>query len=255
MENKTARREVQSVHRAFAVLECVLTHSKGISLAEVSREVDLNKNTVFQLLTTLCTCGYLMQDERNRCYYPGIKLLWVHNLNGLYANILSVAKPILEQLTNQCGETSHLAIMEGVYARFLDKVESPQPLAVTTDLNLPIPLQLTAVGKAMLSRLTEDHLKRLESEMDFRRCTTNSICSVETLRQELTVTARRGYAVDDEENFHGVRCIAAPIMEKNGNVICSIGISAPKERLIRMDTTAAYVLQAAEKLQKKLASI
>lgn len=252
MESANSRREIQSVRKALSVLECVTSHSTGISLADTSREVGINRNTVFQILNTLCSCGYLFQDPSSKGYFPGTRLIWLCNANDMYGQILHLARPILTELARETGETAHLAVRDGVFIRFLDKVESPQSLAVMTNLDVSVEAQVTSVGKALLFRLPENRLEELIAQIHFAPHTEHSICTPEGLREELTLARACGYAKDDEEHFLGVRCVAAPVTDAQKHVLCAIGISAPKSRMPDFDTAAGPVLRAAAKLQQEL---
>lgn len=253
MEKANNRREVQSVKRALLVLECVILHPEGISLADVSREVALNRNTVFQLLNTLCSCGYLLQDPGSKDYFPSMRLRWLCSSTDIYIRLRHLARPILSDLVHKTQETAHLAVLDdGPYVRFLEKVESPQPLVVLTDLEIPLALQITSVGKAMLANLPPAKQQALFEQIQFTSYTKNTICSLSDLQRDLDFVRSFGYAKDDEEHFEAVRCVAAAVLDKDGSPVCAVGISAPKVRMPDFEKAAIPVIQAAHQLQQAL---
>ena len=253
MEKANNRREVQSVKRALLVLECVILHPEGISLADVSREVALNRNTVFQLLNTLCSCGYLLQDPGSKDYFPSMRLRWLCSSTDIYIRLRHLARPILSDLVHKTQETAHLAVLDdGPYVRFLEKVESPQPLVVLTDLEIPLALQITSVGKAMLANLPPAKQQALFEQIQFTSYTKNTICSLSDLQRDLDFVRSFGYAKDDEEHFEAVRCVAAAVLDKDGSPVCAVGISAPKIRMPDFEKAAIPVIQAAHQLQQVL---
>lgn len=252
MENSEGRRELKSVQKALKVLECVVSHPTGISLANISRKTGINRNTAFQILTTLCVSDYLFQDPISKDYFSGAKLLWISTANDTSAHLLQIARPILSRLTQKTQETSHLAVLDGRFVRFLEKEDSPQSLVVVTNLEELVEVQLTSVGKAILSQLPENRVESLIKQIPYSARTVNSICSVERMREEIALTKSRGYAIDDEESFLGIRCVAAPVFDAQNNVLCAIGISAPAIRMPAFYMAATPVLEAAEEMHNKL---
>lgn len=253
MEKASSRREVQSVKRALTVLECVIFHPGGISLADISREVSLNRNTVFQLLNTLCSSGYLLQDHTSRDYFPSTRLRWLCSANDIYIRLRHLAQPVLAGLVQETRETAHLAVLdEGPYVRFLEKVEAPQPLVVLTDLEVPMPLQITSVGKAILANLPPAKQDSLLEQIQFTSHTKNTLTSTDDLQRDLSFVRSSGYAKDDEEHFEAVRCVAAAVLDRDGGPVCAIGISAPKIRMPDFEKAAEPVIKAAQQLQQIL---
>lgn len=253
MEKANSRREVQSVKKALQVLECVIFHPGGISLADISREVALNRNTVFQLLNTLCSSGYLLQDQTSRDYFPSMRLRWLCFSNDIYTRLRHLAQPVLADLVQKTRETAHLAVLDdGPYVRFLEKVEAPQPLVVLTDLEVPLPLQITSVGKAILANLSPARQRALLEQIQFTSYTKNTTSSMSDLQRDLNFVRSFGYAKDDEEHFEAVRCVAAAVLDKDGSPVCALGISAPKIRMPDFERAAVPVIQAAQQLQQIL---
>lgn len=252
METTSRRREVQSVRKALRVMECVLAHPKGLSLADISQLTELNKNTVFQLLNTLCACGYLFQDKQSKDYLPGSRLIWLFNPNDFYVNMVSQSRPILTQLAAKTGETAHIAIIDGTEVRFLEKAESPQSLCVVTDLDVPIAVQCTSVGKAMMARMPQERLEEILGAIVYETHTETTVRNEAELRRELQFVRENGYAIDNEEHFVGVRCVASPILDATGAPICAIGISAPKMRMADFEQFSGDVIDAANALQRQI---
>jgi IclR family KDG regulon transcriptional repressor len=153
------------------------------------------------------------------------------------------AKPFLRQLVERTGECSHLAILAQGQALYIDQVESPSSLRVTTGVGTLAPLHCTALGKVMLAFSHEP----LPEEMPV--FTPRTISDRETLRAHLDQTRRQGYAIDDEEYEYGVRCVAAPVFDFRGKVVGAIGISGPAgriglDRLAQFGAIVAAVSQA-----------
>ena len=252
METSEGRRELKSVQKALKVLECVISHPNGISLANISRDTGINRNTAFQILNTLCACDYLFQDKSSKDYFSGPKLIWICTANNAHSHLLRIAKPILAKLTQETQETSHLAVLDGRYVRFLEKEEAQQSLVVVTNLEEQVEVQIASVGKAILSQMPESRVEALIRRIPYRAHTSKSICSIEQMRADLALTRERGYAIDDEESFIGIRCVAAPVFDAQNNVLCAIGISAPAVRIPSFEAAAKHVLCAAEEMHKKL---
>lgn len=225
---------VQSIERVVTIFDVLAQSSQGISLRELSARVKLPKGTTHRLLSSLAYYGYIRQTPETKNYHLGFKLIELGNslLNQL--DIRSQAKPFLNDLAAKTNETVHLVILDQYEALYIDKVESKVKqggLQMASRVGLRVPLHCSAVGKVLLAYLPENELEGLIQQTGLSKRTKNSITDAENLKAHLKAVRSRGFAIDDEENEEGIRCVGAPIFNQQGQVIAAISISGPTIRI------------------------
>jgi IclR family acetate operon transcriptional repressor len=168
--------------------------------------------------------------------------------------LATVAHEQLKSLASSTHETTHLAVREGRSALFIDHVATNHVIAISGQTSELVPLYCTSHGKALLADFSEADLRALFGSRSLQAHTKQSITSIGELAQECERIRARGYATDDAEFQEGVRCVAAPIRDKDGAVIGSIGISAPQTRfpVERYPSVAAQVTAVATQIGELL---
>jgi IclR family acetate operon transcriptional repressor len=164
------------------------------------------------------------------------------------------AREHVAALAARTQETTHLAVREGQQAALIHHQLTEQPLGVSTGSGHCVPLYCTSVGRALLVDYDRDRLVALLGDEPFPTFNTRTLSTVEALAEECRRSRERGFALDDQEFHDGVRCMAAPIRDATGEVVASIGISAPVDRLPkeRIEEMAAQVIDAAGQVGAKL---
>lgn len=245
---------VQSIGRAFSILEVISASTEGIGLAELSKSVGLHNSTAFHLVKTMLDLGYTRQDPETKRYFIGHKLFGLAAGANNEANLVFVAGPILQDLTRLAGETCHIAIFTGDGVMTIAKSEGPSTIRMTERLGAARPAYCTAIGKALLASLSQsqfdDYLKRVE----LRSYTPNTIVDPARLRREVEGIRQAGVAIDDVEFNSEARCVAAPVYDFTGRIVAAIGISGPAWR-ITPDSTfrlGKIVSDCATKLSSEL---
>ena len=249
---------VQSLERAGLILEVLSQHAQGLSLRDLSRKVDLTKGTTHRLLSSLAYLDFIRQNPLNKHYLLSFKLVELGNrlLNQIDDRI--EARPFLVELAEQTKETVHMVILDHFEVLYIDKVEAighATGLRMASMLGSRIPAHCCAVGKALLAFLPQEKFEELAGANDLPRRTENTITSLEKLKEHLALVRRRGYALDNEENEIGIRCIGAPIRDQRGEVIAAISISVPASRMKTRTMGAMLkgrVIETARKISNKL---
>lgn len=222
---------IQVADRIFAVLER-LADKGAIGLIELSKELDLNKSTVHRLLNSLIYMGYVKQDEDTLKYELTYKICRVANSLLTQVDLIQIAKPYLKELSRKTGETVHLVEREGNMAVYIDKVEnSTNAVRLVSKVGKSIPLYCSGVGKAMMAEMKEEKVRDIWEKSDIVAYTDLTITDVDTLLEQLQEVKKKGYAMDDEENEIGVRCVAIAIPDIDGKYRYAISISAPEIRM------------------------
>lgn len=245
---------IQSLQRAFAILETVAGRGTGITMAEISREVGLHPSTAFHLLRTIVALGYLRQDETTRQYRLGSKVFQLAASVLTELQLAEIGEPILTEMANRTGETSHLAVFDRGEVVVVARAEGTSPLRLAERVGYPRPAHCTAIGKVLLAHQREADLRAFFASARLEPRTANTITSADRLEEELAKVRQQGHAVDDEEFAQGLRCLAAPVRSFTGQVVAAIGLSGPVWRVgpDRMALLLEVVTGAARRLSAEL---
>lgn len=252
---KTAEKNpVQSAQRIFDILE-LLAQQGELPLHEVARRLSLHKSTAHRLLSSLIAMGYARREERTGCYRLTFKLLEISGRLLETLDIVGLARPYLEQLGRQTHEAVHLVQRDGAEIVYIDKVEAGEgSIRMVSRIGLRRPLYCTAVGKAMLAEMPAGKVEQLWERSRVQRLTERTITDLPSLYRELEQVRRRGYALDNEENEMGVRCIGVCILDYQGRANNALSVSAPLSRMgdARIHDLAPFMLQARKAISREL---
>src|SRR5262245_37268010 len=252
--NKPVDNSSNAVERALSILEAIAERENGLTNAEISRRLELPKSSASYILRVLERRGYLQRNEETNKYRLGLKVLSLSRgaLNGL--DIRELALPALQQLMEHSHLTAHLAIFDHGEAVYIEKVEAPGFVRMNTWVGRHMPVHCTSVGKALVAWRPEAEVKALLKQRGMEKRTTKTIVVFSKYLQELAHVREQGFAVDDEENDLGVRCVAAPILDGAGQVVASIGVSGTitQNNLDHLPKVAELVKEAARKVSLQL---
>ena len=220
-----------AVERALAMLEAVAQESEGLSNAEISRKLNIPKSSASYILRTLETRNYLLRDEESGKYRVGLKILSLSRgaLSGL--DVRGVALPIMRRLTRETGLTCHLAILDGPDAVYVEKVEPDGFIRMDTWVGRRMRVHATSVGKALVAHVAQDRLEDILRKTGMEKRTSRTITTLPRLLKELEKVRVQGYAVDDEENNLGARCVGAPIFNDRATIEAALGLSGTTQQV------------------------
>ncbi|WP_017792899.1 IclR family transcriptional regulator [Leucobacter salsicius] len=237
---------VQSVSRAFGLLEALADAHEPLALADVAATAGLPVPTAHRLLRTLHDLGYVRQLE-SREYALGAGLIGL----GERARpaLAERAAPVLVRLEEVAGETANLATLDGDLVSYIAQVPSRHRMRMFTEVGRRVLPHASGVGKAMMSLLPEGRVRALVARTGLPRYTATTHTTVDDLLQDLADTRRRGFAIDDGEQEVGVRCIAVAV--PGHNVPAAVSISGPSVRMTDevVRTAVAELIRAAKGLQ------
>lgn len=225
---------VQTIERTSSILDVLHRNPEGVSVKNLSEEVNLPMGTTHRLLTSLAYFGFIAQDRVSKKYRLGFKLVDLANALLSQIDLRTVARPHLMNLAQKAHETVHLVILEEHEALYLDRVESGgnrHGLQMASKVGMRMTAHSCSVGKVLLADLSEEELNDFIELKGLPRKTEKTITDADQLRLHLEMVRSQGYAVDDEEDYLGTRCVAAPIRNEVGQVIAAISISGPTIRV------------------------
>ena len=246
---------VLSVVKTMKLLE-TLSGKEEVGVTELAEAVEGNKSTVYRFLNTLSGLGYASQNVKNEKYSLTLKLfqVGVQALNRL--DLHKAALPVMEELAVSTNETIHLAAMEGDHIFYLDKIESSLTLRVAmgSAQGRFAKAYCTGVGKTILSWQSEAKKEAFLKDTDWKALTDNTITSRKLLEEELVTIHQQGFGLDNEENEPGVRCVAAPLFDRNEEICGAVSISGPSIRMKgeKMEELIRQVVKAGKKISGHL---
>ncbi len=217
---------VQSIERAFNILETLALSDKAMGLSALAVESGLPLPTIHRLVRTLVDLGYVRQ-EPNRQYALGPRMLL---LADSAPNMLNqVALPHLAHLVDELGETANLASLDGDQIVYLAQVPSRHSMRMFTEVGRRVLPHCTAVGKAIMSLMPAGDVQALLRRTGMPQHTEHTVTDPDQLAQQLTWSRQHGYAIDDGEQELGVRCIAVPVAGVRGRF--ALSVSGPSGRM------------------------
>jgi DNA-binding IclR family transcriptional regulator len=222
---------VQSLGRAFAILEEVARHREGIGLAGLSKLVGLHNSTTFHLAKTMVSLGYIRQEKDSKRYRVGRPLFALAASALDEIEMVSVATPVLEDLSRETGESSHFAVRMGDAVVVIARTSGPGAFQLTDRVGVVRPVHCTALGKVILASLRHDQLERFLERVELKPSTEKSITEIPALLRQIAEIRRTGIASDNGEFNLEVRCVAVPVRDFTGQIIGALGISGPIWRL------------------------
>ncbi len=253
-EDREAKNPVQSAERIFKILE-MLAESGEMGLMEISAALSLHKSTVHRLLTSLIYMGYARQDEATQKYMLSYKLVSMAGKILARTDILQIARPYLERLSDISGETVHLVQREGSNILYIYKIEAKVgTIRMVSHVGMVHPMYCSGVGKAIMAALPEKEIRQIWEDSIIEKKTEKTITEYKELLAVIDEAKDRGYALDDEENEEGVRCIAASLRGYGNEVRYAFSISGPVSRMTneRIRELSADVKRVQQELSGEL---
>ena len=247
---------IQSLDRGLVILEAVGKSNGPVTLGELTELLAIDRSSAFRLANTLKRRGFLAISNRDKGYILGPSIWRLSRLYDWSNMLATISHEPLKKLATRTNETAHLAVREGRRAFFIGHATVNRMIAVAARTGEAVPLHCTAHGRALLADCGAADLKTLFGPKDLQKYTPQTVTSRERLARVCAEIKRRGYATDDAEYQEGIRCVAAPIRDKDGAVIASIGISAPATRFPRerYAECAAQVMEVANTISETIAS-
>lgn len=225
------------IKKAFQILQLFLDHGEELTLGELSSLSGLNKPTTRRIALALMQCGFLQQQKNRGRYALGMKFIDFSQAVKKQSHIVDVAEPLLDRLNLETNETVALAVWDGRQAVICQAIHPNHPLKVTAYEGTMSGLYFNSLGKAILAALPEEDIEKFVTG-ELHSFTTNTITSLNSLKNHLLLVRQEGVAVDDEEGFQGIRGLAAVFRDKTGEIAGAITIIGPTVRLTREKSRA-----------------
>ena len=223
------RYTVQSVARALRLVEIVAGGPPGgLSLSELARALGTSKSSTLALARTLVAFGYLRDAHPGPGYTLGTGLIRLGDIVGRQLPLGDLCRPLIEDLSRETKLTARVAISDGGYPVFVDRVDGPGSVRFHTPLGQRELPYASAAGKAILATMGEDGTRRMCAETGLAAQTAHTITDIDTLLDNLAAVRRLGFAVDDEEDAEGVFCVGAAFFGHDGSCAGAVSVTGIK---------------------------
>lgn len=248
---------VKSVGRALDIITLVSSKKGGLGVTEIAKQIDINKSSVYRILSTLAQYGYIEQDADTGRYKIGYKFLEISSKLLDSIDIRAEAKPYLLDLERETNEVIHLAVWDQGEVVYIEKLDGNQTLRMHSKVGKRAPMHCTSVGKVILAYLPLNTVEEIIDRKGLPVHTNTTITEKDAFLKELIKIKQKGYALDLEENEYGITCVAVPIFDHDGKVVASISISGPTMRMTddRMEQLKKKIKEAGLNISVRLGYI
>ena len=221
---------VRTVDRALDILLCFRQDEPVLSFTQITERISVPKSTAHRLLTTLERKRFIIRDKTTRKYQLGFRFIEIASMVLQDADFQRWTQLYLQRLSDECGETVNLAVLDDADVIYLQVIEGPQRVKLAARVGQRLPAFCTASGKAFLAYLPNDEVSRILDE-GLPKYTENTPVSFTDLSEELRLVRERGFAISEEEFEKEINAVAAPILDINGCPVAAIAIVGPSFRL------------------------
>lgn len=241
---------VQSVERALRLVDLLAGENREMSLTEIAKAMGWPKSTVHGLLATLRDYQFIDQSPTTGRYHLGIRLFELGNQVARSWNIRTMALPVMQRLSNELGEMVQLATEDKGQVLYIEKIDSTQMIRIVSESGVRLPMHCSGLGKVLLAYKTAAEVKYIINRHGLRPMTRRTITDAEALERELERVRCDGYAMDDREIMDSLRCVAAPIFDREGDVHFAISISGLASSLEgeRLQRTREALVEASKEI-------
>ncbi len=245
---------LSSIVKALRVLEIFSRDEPERGVTEISELLKIHKSSISRIISTLAFAGFLEKNPLTGKYRLGFKLVDLGSRVLGHYDLRDHASPFMVDLAKRTKEIIHLSVLDKTDIVYLDKKGEGQTLTVSTKVGGRSPAHACGMGKVLLSGLSREELEKFLASSSFAKLTPKTISEVPRLLKELDRIRKSGFAVDDEESFLGIRCVAAPIYGKNGKIEAALSITVPKQRMDqkRMEELKREVVETARAISKRV---
>lgn len=221
---------VKSASRVFDILELLAKAPEGLTFSSLNTRLGLPKSSLHALLHVMVSRGYVAFEQQQRTYHLGIRVWEAGQAYLHHRDLLREARPVMDQIVGQINETVQLAVLDGIENVYLAKVDCSHPVRLQSEVGRRLFAHATGLGKVLLAHLPDQEREARLAGVPLPCFTPNTVTDPQRLRVELTKARATGFAVDDQEYTPGLRCVAVPIYDHQGQVIAALSASIPLMR-------------------------
>lgn len=240
-----------SLAKGLEILE-LLIEKEELNVSEVARILNQNRTTCHRLLSTLHDLAYV--EKQGQKYKPTLKILQKASVLSSRYEITRLSDPFMHSLSQKYQETIFLGTLHGTEVLCLSRLDSTELLRIDPRIGLSAPIYCTSLGKTLLAFMDDTKMQSAIEKLTIQQHTNNTVANHDELRKELAKVRKQGFAMDNEEFYEGLTCVAAPILNKDGNADYAISVSGPTARMHgkQLDDIRKEVINACQAISKQL---
>jgi len=251
--SKRSREFVQGLARGFAVIKAFSPEAPNLTIAQVAERIGLTRAVARRYLLTLQELGYVMQHGDRFSLTPRLLDLGFTYLSTL--DVTSVVQPFMEQVTEALHESCSVSVLDGDEIVYVARRPAKRIMSINLAVGSRLPAHATSMGKVMLAFLPRYELEQYFASATLQRLTENTIVDRTDLTKALAEVRALGWAIADEETEHGVRSVAAPIVDRDGSVLAALNVAGHATRVSLAQLQEEYlpvVVRAARGISQAL---
>ncbi len=243
---------VQALERGLNLL-AIIAEADGLSLTSIAQRAGIAPSTAHRILTTLKANGFV-QDDSHGNYLIGVQAFRAGSAFLRNRKLADVGRITLRRLMEDSGETANIAIEIESSVVFISQMESHRSIRAFHRPGARGPMHASSLGKAMLAALTDEAVAQKLHRVGMPRLTERTIVDPDALFADLAIIRKRGWAIDDEEQAEGMRCVGAAVYNEHGEVIGAISVSGPTVRVTeeRLGELGPMIKRAAAEITERV---
>ncbi|WP_017727565.1 IclR family transcriptional regulator [Halalkalibacterium ligniniphilum] len=248
-----SQHSVSSMRNALRLLKLFTLDEAELSVSELAKKLEVGLSTAHRLTSTLVHEGFLVKDPLTKNYRLSSSILAMGHTILSQIDLCHFSTPILERLTKETGETSHLSILKENQVIYLQKIDSLHPVHLLSHAGRQNHAHCTSSGQIILAFQSDEEIERV-IKMGLIPYTSKTITSPARFKQRLREMKEMGYSLSEEELHYGVSSISAPVKNALGTVVASVSIAGPITRINQQKTDQLIksVKKAAEEMSKQM---
>ncbi len=234
---------------AMNILDYVSLMPDGCTFSEIWESQSIPKSTAYSIIQTLKNMKFFNYDTKTERYTLGTAAFEIGSRYITNNNDSAIYEEIVSEISRACDETVHLGILDERYVLYISKHDSNHVVRMISSIGKRVPAHGTALGKALLSGLSDDEILKLYDGITLEKLTDNTITNVEDLLKQIDVIRKTGISYESEESTLGIMCYAVPIFGKDKKVIMGVSVSIP---IFRAEGRQEQILETLSSSKKKL---
>lgn len=241
--------KVKTLKKALDILSCFSVATPELGISEISERLDLYKSNVHNIISTYEQFGYIERNTENGKYRLGTKILELSYIINSNLGLHNAIQPPMSALSVEVNEVIYFAVPKGARIMYLEGVYPATSFNARSMAGETAEMYCTSLGKAILAFLPPDQAIKAISEQSMRAHTPNTITDRNALLNELELTRKRGYSIDNMEHEFGIKCVGVPVFRRDGSLLGAMSISGPSLRVEdRIEEYAEKLHTASQKI-------
>ena len=214
---------VQSIQRAFDILEVLATERDGMGVTQLGEKLDLHKSTVHRLLNTMMSLGYIDKKPITGVYCLGMKFVELASLYLGSVELKAEANYYIREYIDRIGLPIQMAILSDGEALYIEKVEQSNSIRIYAEIGRRVPIHCSSVGKALVFDYSDEEIAEMYNDKPMEKFTEHTMTNIDDLIADINVARERGWSYNRGEFEADVKSVAAPIYDYRGVIIAAIG--------------------------------